>query len=579
MSTIRIALAQMNARVGDLKRNVKTILEFTREARALGADVVAFPELALTGYPPEDLLLKPSFLVKSREALDRIREETRGITVVVGFVDFREEIYNAAAVLHEGEVVAVHRKWFLPNYGVFDEDRYFHPGEEIGTVSLNGTTLGVSICEDLWFPDGPAQAQAILGGAEILLNLNASPYHARKWRFREHLVATRAVENACFVAYLNLVGGQDELVFDGHSLIMGPSGELLARGKSFEEDLIVLDLDPSLVRHERLVDPRRRKEKRNKGAFGKEIFRVSLKGSGNGGDQPGLSGRTVAPPSCEEEEVYRALVMGLSDYVKKNGFGRVVLGLSGGIDSSLVCAIAVDALGPSSVEGVFMPSPFSSKASLEDAMALAEKLGIGFRVIPIDQTFRQYKSMLSESFKGREEDVTEENIQARIRGNILMALSNKFGWMVLTTGNKSETACGYCTLYGDMAGGFAVIKDVPKTLVYQLSRYRNTVGRVIPERVLTRPPSAELREDQKDEDSLPPYNILDPILHLYIEEDRSLDEIEREGFPAEVVRKVIQLVDRNEYKRRQAPPGIKITPKAFGRDRRLPITNGFHEWE
>jgi len=493
---------------------------------------------------------------------------------VVGFVDSADDIYNAAAIIYDGALAGVYHKMYLPNYGVFDENRYFQAGTDYPVFALQGTTIGVNICEDIWYPAGPGEVQALAGGAEVIVTISASPYHAGKGQSRERMLATRAADNVAMVAFCNLVGGQDELVFDGNSVIFDERGELVVRGQQFEEDLVVADLDVGSVFRQRLHDPRRRKEKL--AADVGKVSRIALPEVKSCGEKPPLPAKKMErlEPLAE---IYQALVLGTRDYVRKNGFQKVVIGLSGGIDSSLTAAIAVDALGKENVVGVFMPSRYSSEESREDAGKLAENLGIRFLVIPIDATFQAYLDMLAEPFAGMEPDVTEENVQARIRGNILMALSNKFGWLVLTTGNKSEVSAGYCTLYGDMAGGFAVIKDVPKTLVYQLAGHKNgSAGReVIPRRVFEKAPTAELRPDQRDEDTLGPYATLDPILHAYVEEDRGLDEIVALGFDEATVRRIIGMVDRNEYKRRQAPPGVKITPRAFGKDRRLPITNQY----
>lgn len=574
MRTLRIGLAQINPTVGDLQGNRQKILDYISRARKLGVDLVAFPELAITGYPPEDLLLKPDFIQANLDCLKQIVAGTRSITAVVGFVDSADDIYNAAAIIHDGALAGVYRKMYLPNYGVFDENRYFQAGTDYPVFTLQGTTIGINICEDIWYPAGPSEVQALAGSAEVIVNISASPYHAGKGLARERMLATRAADNVAIVAFCNLVGGQDELVFDGNSVIFDERGELVVRGKQFAEDLVVADLDVGSVFRQRLHDPRRRKEKL--AADVGKVSKIMLPEVKFRGEKPSLLARKMErlDPLAE---IYQALVLGTRDYVHKNGFQKVVIGLSGGIDSSLTAAIAVDALGKENVVGVFMPSRYSSEESREDARRLAENLGIEFLVIPIDDTFQAYLDMLAEPFAGMEPDVTEENIQARIRGNILMALSNKFSWLVLTTGNKSELSTGYCTLYGDMAGGFAVIKDVPKTLVYQLAGHVNaSTGRaIIPQRVFEKPPSAELRPDQRDEDALGPYATLDPILHAYVEEDRGVDEIVALGFDEAIVRRVIGMVDRNEYKRRQAPPGVKITPRAFGKDRRLPITNRY----
>ena len=575
MRRIRVALAQINATVGDLEGNARRILEGINQARHWGADVVAFPELAITGYPPEDLLLKPDFLRASLHVLDEIALATRGLTAVVGFVDRQDDIYNAAAVLNDGRLAAVYHKMYLPNYGVFDENRYFGSGHTMPVFYLGNTTLGVNICEDIWYADGPSRYQTLLGNAELVINIAASPYHAGKGRLRERMLATRATDNVSCVAMCNLVGGQDELVFDGHSLIIDERGQTVARGHQFQEDFVVADLDLDGVFSRRLHDPRRREEKARLRGEEAAVPAIELLDTRRlPENKPAIPAREL-PLFEPVPEVYQALLTGTRDYVQKNGFRKVVIGLSGGVDSALVAAIAADALGPDNVVGVFMPSRFTSTISAEDTAALAANLGIDLRTIPIDPVFESYLATLAPSFTGRPPDVTEENLQARIRDNLLMALSNKFGWLVLTTGNKSEMSVGYATLYGDMAGGFAVIKDVPKLLVYRLANWRNTQGTVIPERILTRAPTAELRPNQKDTDSLPPYEVLDPILELYVEEDRSPQEIAGRGFDPDLVHRVVTMVDRAEYKRRQAPPGVKITPRAFGRDRRLPITNRY----
>ncbi len=569
---LRIGLAQINTTVGDLEGNRDKIIGYIEQARKLRVDVVAFPELAITGYPPEDLLLKPEFIRANVNTLHQIVPATPKITAIVGFVDSQNDIYNAAAILHDGALAGLYRKHYLPNYAVFDEERYFQAGSgrECPLFVVNGVPLGVSICEDIWYPVGPAVTQA-LGGAEVLINISASPYHAGKGLHRERMLATRAADNVAVVAFVNLVGGQDELIFDGDSLILDERGICLARGKQFEEDFVVLDVDVESVFRQRLHDPRRRKEK----LFVDEVLdKVVL--SETGDRKPPLSRPQVARLE-PVAEVYRALVLGTGDYVRKNGFQKVVVGLSGGIDSSLTAAIAVEALGAENAIGVYMPSPYSSEGSRTDARQLAENLGIELLTIPIDQTFQAYLEMMAVPFAGHPPDVAEENIQARIRGNILMALSNKFGWLVLTTGNKSEASVGYCTLYGDMAGGFAVIKDVLKGMVYELAAYVNeqAAAEIIPRRVFEKAPSAELRPDQKDSDSLPPYPVLDPILEAYVEEDMSAAEIVALGHEKETVRRVIAMVDKAEYKRRQGPPGVRISHRAFGKDRRLPITNRF----
>jgi len=580
--SLRLALAQINPCVGDLEGNAAKIVDYVGRGREAGADIVVCPELAITGYPPEDLLLKPSFLEGNRRVLDKVIAASKGVTVVCGFVDVDDDIYNAAAVIHDGRLAGVHRKVFLPNYGVFDEFRYFQKGCSTAVYRLGGSTFGVSVCEDIWYPDGPHRAQA-LAGAQVLININASPFYSLKWKWRESMLATRAGDNSAYVVYVNTVGGQDELVFDGHSLVLDPEGQVLVRGKSFEEQLIVVDLDTGNVCHSRLADPRWRQEEPSAECGTRNAeFPVQIVDLGPRlapPHPPTPHPRPLTPPD-RVEEVYRALVLGTHDYVRKNRFKHVAIGVSGGIDSALTATIAADALGPESVTGVSMPSAFTSAGSKADAEKLAESLEIELLTIPVGEVFESYKAALRPVFAAQPalrqaQDVAEENLQARIRGNYLMALSNKFGWLVLTTGNKSEMATGYATLYGDMAGGFAVLKDVPKTLVYELANYRNGAGPVIPKSIIERAPSAELRPDQKDVDTLPPYEVLDPILHHYVEEDASPAEIVEKGYPEDVVRRVVAMVDRNEYKRRQAPPGIKITPKAFGKDRRLPITNAY----
>ncbi|MBI2154034.1 MAG: NAD+ synthase [Candidatus Rokubacteria bacterium] len=573
MKRLRIGLAQVNPTVGDLEGNVRLILDWMERARALGCDVVAFPELVLTGYPPEDLLFKPAFIEANLRALDEVTKASRRLTAVVGFVDKRDDIFNAAAVLHDGRRAGVYYKQYLPNYGVFDENRYFQAGTEAPVFALGETLVAANICEDIWYPTGPTTAQA-LAGAELVITINGSPYHAGKGHFREKMLATRAADDLVCLAFINMVGGQDELVFDGQSFVFNEKGECVARGKAFEEDLIVADLDLDAVFRARLHDSRRRKEKLR---VPDRVPRIELHPLA-ATPKPSLPPREIERLE-PVEEIYRALVIGTRDYVRKNGFRRVVVGLSGGIDSSLVAAIACEALGAENVAGVTMPSSYSSKGTRSDAKRLAKNLGIEFLTLPITPVFKAFKRALARPFKGLKEDVTEENIQARIRGTLLMGLSNKFGWLVLTTGNKSEIGVGYCTLYGDMAGGFAVMKDVPKTMVYKLARHVNErAGRaVIPESVFERPPSAELRPDQTDQDTLPPYPVLDAILEAYVEGDKGLKEITALGFDTATVRKVIGMVDRNEYKRRQGPIGIKITPRAFGKDWRLPIVNRFRE--
>jgi NAD+ synthase (glutamine-hydrolysing) len=543
-------------------------------AQALGADLVAFPELVVTGYPPEDLLFKSAFIEANLAGLRDIVQAARGITAVVGFVDKRQDIYNAAAVIHDGALAGVYHKQFLPNYGVFDENRYFQAGREAPVFTLGETCFGVNICEDIWYPTGPTTRQA-LAGAELIVTINGSPFHAGKAQFRERMVATRAADDVVCLAFINMVGGQDELVFDGGSVIVNERGEVIARGRQFEEEMVTADLDLHAVFRARLQDSRRRKDALEQKATAPRIALTPVPRPRS----PHAIAPALAAPLERVDEVFQALVAGTGDYVRKNGFKRVVVGLSGGIDSSLVAAIAVEALGRENVAGVTMPSPYSSRGTRDDAQRLARNLGIEFLRLPITPVFAAFKRALTEPFKGLKEDVTEENIQARIRGTLLMALSNKFGWLVLTTGNKSEIAVGYSTLYGDMAGGFAVLKDVPKTLVYALSRHVNArAGKgVIPQSVIDRAPSAELRPDQKDQDSLPPYPELDAILEAYVEESMGVPDIVARGFDPETVRRVVRMIDAAEYKRRQGPIGVKITPRAFGRDWRLPIVNRFRE--
>ena len=575
---LRIGMAQLNATVGDFAGNRNKILRAINQARSLGVDLLAFPELAICGYPPEDLLFKSQFIAENLRSLEKVVKASSGISIVVGFVDAKEDIYNAAAVVHDGRLAGVYHKIFLPNYGVFDENRYFRAGNECPVYVIAGVNVGINICEDIWYEAGPATTQAY-SGAEVIVNISASPYYFGKGNYRERMIATRAADNVAIFAYNNLVGGQDELVFDGNSLVVDEKGRLLARGKQFKEDLIVADLDVESVFRTRLHDPRWRKELLPSQEQGWHTRRIEVSEAPFNTEKPALPSRQVEMRGLPAE-VYDALVLGTHDYIVKNGFKKVLIGLSGGIDSSLVAAIAVDALGKSNVVGVAMPSRYSSPGSLSDAELLAQSLGIKLLTIPIDKVFQAYLDMLAEAFRGKAPDVTEENIQARIRGNILMALSNKFGWLVLTTGNKSEMDTGYTTLYGDMAGGFAVIKDVPKTMVYELARHRNSlaVAEVIPSTIIDKPPSAELRPEQRDTDTLPSYELLDPVLTAYVEEDKSVEQIIAMGIDEQVAKKAARLVDTSEYKRRQAPPGVKITPRAFGRDRRLPITNRFKGW-
>ncbi len=538
MSMLRIVLAQLNLLVGDIAGNVEKMRAAVARARdELRAQVIVFPELAITGYPPEDLLLRPDFVAASERGLNDLARDTSGIDVIVGHPQRRRDgkLYNAASLLRAGKIEATYTKHCLPNYGVFDEKRYFVPGSGPCIVSLQGIPTAITICEDVW--EGWPVDEAAKAGAKLVINLNASPFHLNKCRERYDVVTRAAKGNGVPILYVNLVGGQDELVFDGESFSVNGDGTLAQRAPAFEEGLYVVEYDDGRFRQ-----------------------------------------ASVAPLLSEEESAYSALVLGVRDYIEKNRFKGAVLGLSGGIDSALTLCIAVDAIGAERVEAVMMPSRYTASMSLEDAQALAQALNVTYRVIPIEPMFEAFLGALKEEFKGLSADTTEENLQARTRGMLLMAISNKTGKIVLTTGNKSEMAVGYATLYGDMAGGFAAIKDVPKTLVYRLTEYRNKITPVIPRRTIDRPPSAELKPDQKDTDSLPSYDTLDAILERYVERDQRPEEIVAAGFDEATVRRVVAMVDRNEYKRRQAPPGVRITPRAFGRDRRYPITSGFGGW-
>ena len=573
MARLRAALCQLDTTVGDLDGNVARIVAALRAADAEGCDLAVFPELAVCGYPPEDLLLKPGFVADNRRALDQVAAATAGTgcTAVVGFVDEGRDLYNAAAVCAGGEVVAVYRKRNLPNYAVFDEQRYFAPGTgDSPLVEVAGVRVGVSICEDAFSPTGPVAAQAA-GGAELVVNINASPYYANRLAERERMLATRAADAACALVYVNQVGGQDELVFDGASMVLDSHGGLLCRARQFVEETLVCDIEVQPVFRKRLLDPRGR-------AADAPLPVVTVSYRPRVADPADHRAPGVAEALAPVREVYEALIVGTRDYVTKNGFTDVAIALSGGIDSSLVAVIAADAVGAEHVHGVLMPSRYSSDHSLTDAEKLCAELGIDHRIIPIEPAHAAFTDMLAPSFAGRPPDITEENLQSRIRAVVMMALSNKFrGWLVLTTGNKSEMAVGYSTLYGDTAGGFAVIKDVPKLLVYELCRDRNArAGRpLVPESVLTKPPSAELRPDQRDDQSLPPYEMLDPIIEAYVEDDRTRAEVVAMGFDPDVVERITRLVDTAEYKRRQTPPGVRVTPKAFGKDRRVPITNRY----
>jgi NAD+ synthase (glutamine-hydrolysing) len=574
---LRIGLAQINPTVGDLEGNLRKHLFFLEEALHKKVDLLCFPELSLTGYPPEDLLLKPSFIRHTLQTLKEFAQYAKGkdITIVLGSIDFNEGIYNTAWVINKGEIKGVYHKVFLSNYGGFEEERYFKEGDLCPLFLIKGIKVGISIGEDLYYPIGPVTTQ-ILNGAELIVNIDASPYYIGKKEFREKIFFARAQEGKVPIAYINMVGGQDELVFDGNSFVFDEKGEVIIRGKPFEEELTVVDLVIKEISTGKLLDPWLKKNKIRETLNLVKSDLIVVDEDKASYPKPPIEPMQYSPLSLLEE-VYQALLTGTRDYVKKNGFEKVLIGLSGGIDSSLVATVAVDALGKENVIGVMMPSRYTSQRSLEDASQLARNLGIELKVIPIEPIYKAYLDTLSPHFKGTEFGTAEENIQARIRGNLLMALSNKFGWLVLTTGNKSEMACGYATLYGDMAGGFAVIKDVPKTMVYELVKWRNKVAGydLIPRSVIEKPPSAELKPDQKDTDVLPPYDILDPILKLYVEENASLEEIVSLGFDEETVKRVIQMVDKNEYKRRQAPPGIRITQRSFGRDWRLPITNKY----
>jgi NAD+ synthase (glutamine-hydrolysing) len=577
---LRVALAQMNSVVGDIAGNEREIAAGIAAAHDAGAQLVVFPELALTGYPPEDLLLKEHFLADARAALERLAADTTQIVAIVGYPERAEDVHNAAAILADGAIAASYRKQHLPNYGVFDELRYFQPGERGATISIDGVTVGLTICEDIWQP-GPPLSDEALSGARVIVNLSASPYAAGKGARREQMIQQRARDELCAVAFCGLVGGQDELVFDGYSLVVDHEGAVIARAPQFREALLIADIDPVTVGSARLRDTRRRAPaahaRDSVDRLGTFTVRAEAGPDAEAGTPRAPAEPAIAPQLEIVAEVYEALVLGTRDYARKNGFEHVVLGLSGGIDSTLVALIAVDALGPDCVTCVTMPSPYSSTGTRSDAERLAENLGVQLLTIPIAPMMETFDGALAELFAGREPDLTEENLQARIRGNLLMALSNKFGWLVLTTGNKSEMSVGYSTLYGDSAGGFAVIKDVPKQLVYRLTRHRDerAGGELVPPELFTRAPSAELRPDQRDEDSLPPYEVLDAILEGYVEHDLGREQLVARGLPPADVERVISLVDVAEYKRRQQPPGIKVTSRAFGRDRRVPITNRY----
>ncbi len=575
MVPFRIALAQINTAVGDLEGNLTLLRRWLDRARAHCPDVVVFPELAISGYPPEDLLLKPSFLTAVRDTLDEFAGDVDDTVVLVGFPDREADVYNAAAVIRDGAVRHIYRKRYLPNYGVFDENRYFRRGDTIPVYQLGDVRFGVNICEDIWYPGEPLTSQAQVGHAQVAINLSASPYHAGKGHDRERMLTTRAEDNAIVVAYCNLVGGQDELIFDGQSLVADEDGDLMARGRAFDEDLIVVDLQLERVFHERLHDPRRRKF-RDEGKGDASVVECIDLGPRRSAKRDPVS-LTVTELLSRPQEILAAVTLGVADYFTKNGFRDAVIGVSGGIDSAVTAAIAARALGPERVHGYYMPSSYSSQESQAGAEALCRNLGIAFDEIEIGSVFESFLTALAPSFDGTPADATEENLQARIRGNLLMALSNKRGWLVLAPGNKSELSVGYCTLYGDMVGGFAVLKDLYKSDVYAVAREinRHSGRELIPQAGIDRAPTAELKPDQLDQDTLPPYDELDRILEAYIERDLGTQEIVALGHGEETVRWVVDAVDRNEYKRRQAPPGIKITTRAFGKDRRMPITNRY----
>jgi len=583
--TFRLALAQINPTVGDIAGNTAKILDYLERAREAQADLVAFPELAITGYPPEDLLFKRSFLTDNVAAMEKVAAASQGIAVVLGYVhivslerqseEVGPQVTNAAALCSGGKLIDTYHKIFLPNYGVFDEQRYFQKGSECPVYTIGGVAVGVNICEDIWYPVGPTTVQC-QAGAELIVNINASPFHAGKCAFREDMIAQRASENSLTVAYVNTVGGQDELVFDGGSIICDPAGGLVARGPAFQESLLITDLS----------FPSQAKENPANAGAGVGTAKTMTVSEAGAEIKSSLEAQTILDAMNGPEEIYRALVMGTGDYLRKSGFTKALIGLSGGVDSALTATVAADALGKENVVGITMPSRYSSEGSISDSKKLADNLGLDLWEVPIEPAHQAFTDMLAEQFKGTEANVAEENVQARVRGNVLMTVSNKFGWIVLTTGNKSEMAMGYATLYGDMAGGFAVLKDVPKTTVYELCRWRNqqgvgfgTMDDVIPVAILDKPPSAELREDQLDADSLPAYEVLDPVVEAYVEDDLSYQEMVAQGMDPFVVRQVIAAVDRNEYKRRQAPPGVKITHRAFGKDRRLPIVNRYRQHE
>ncbi|HZO34383.1 MAG TPA: NAD+ synthase [Gaiellaceae bacterium] len=566
---MRLALAQINSVVGDVDGNAARVAEWLDRARDEQADLVLFPELVVTGYPAEDLLLRPGFVRAARTAIGEIAERAHGITALVGAPHLDADLYNACFVLAHGEVRAVYRKRYLPNYGVFDEDRYFAPGDDLLLLRFGDVLVGPTVCEDLWQP-GPPATDLALAGAHLVANISASPFHVGKDREREEMFQVRARDNTCFVALCNAVGGQDELIFDGHSVVLDDDGQVLARAAGFEEELLVVDVDPISAIGRRLRDVRRRALARGRRLRDANVVELPAAPAKSGSRHP-----APKPQVDDLEQMRLALELGLRDYVGKNGFGDVVVGVSGGIDSALTAALCVEAIGADRVHAVSMPSRYSSEGTRGDARRLAESLGVDFREISIESIVDAFDGTLREHFAGRKSDLTEENLQARIRGTLLMALSNKFGWLVIATGNKSELSVGYSTLYGDLAGGFALIKDVYKTDVFRLSRWLNERAghELIPASIIERAPSAELRADQLDEDSLPPYPKLDQVLEAYVELDRSREELQQDGYDRDVVERALAMIDRAEYKRRQAPPGVKLRPKAFGRDRRTPITN------
>ncbi|RKX66217.1 NAD+ synthase [candidate division TA06 bacterium] len=578
MDNIRVAIAQINTIVGDIKGNSKKIKRNIKKAHDNHADIVVFPELTITGYPPEDLLYRHDFIEENLTALNKIAKYSKGkdILVILGFVDLDTDIYNAAASIYNGQIINIYHKIFLPNYGVFDEKRYFQSGKRLSIINYKGIKLGITICEDIWYPGGPAYYETIIKNAELIVNISASPYTIGKDSKRQEMIKTRCRDNVTTVVYCNLVGGQDELVFDGNSMIVNEEGNIIAKLSSFSEELGIGDLNVKDTLKKRLKDIRIRELRASEIATPYSFVSYDIKATSSIGKKKNKMNFLIKRQYTNtEEEVFDALVCGTRDYVKKNGFKKVIIAISGGIDSALVSVIASKAIGAGNITGLFLPSQFTASESERDATMLAKNLGIELIKLPIKPLYDSYMDILKNIFKGTKFGVAEENLQARIRGNIVMALSNKFGWLVLTTGNKSEMSVGYATLYGDMAGGFAVIKDVPKTMVYNISEWINKKWHLIPENILLRPPTAELRPNQKDTDSLPEYGILDPILKMYIEQDYSISDIINSGFKENEVKRVARMVRKNEYKRRQSPIGIKITERSFGKDRRYPITNGF----